>query len=165
MFINTKSNGWGVEDMAEDMIIEFFLVLIDLIEQHSKCLYCPFCLVHHPLGLNLNCHSLLNINIIGAPLPLLKVFNLLSPVLNHEAMYSDPEFDQIDKVTESSLAKQKDIFRRHTMVVNIVDIGLLESNEDVTAQKAEEAIAVTIFDQIEVHHPLSIGPGLGGGQK
>jgi hypothetical protein len=80
-------------------------------------------------------------------------------------MYSDSEFDQIDKVTESSLAKQEDIFRRHTVVVNIIDIGLPGSNEDVIAQKAEEAIAVTIFDQIEVHHPLSIGPGLGGGQE
>ena len=93
MFTDTESNGWGVEDMAEDAVVEFLPVLIDLIEQHSKCLYRPLCLVHQPLGLNPDRPSLLNVDIVGAPFPLLEVFNLLPPALNREAAYSDPEFD------------------------------------------------------------------------
>jgi len=39
MLTDAESDGWGGEDMAEDAVVEFFPVLIDLIEQHSKCLH------------------------------------------------------------------------------------------------------------------------------
>src|ERR1700722_6783941 len=39
MLTDAESDGWGAEDMAEDAVVEFFPVLIDLIEQHSKCLH------------------------------------------------------------------------------------------------------------------------------
>ena len=33
MFTDAKSDGWGAEDMAEDTLVEFVPVLLDLIEQ------------------------------------------------------------------------------------------------------------------------------------
>ena len=149
--------------MAKDAVVEFLPVIVDLMEQHSKCLYCPLCLVQHPLSLNLVSCSLLSINSIGAPRPLLQVepFNLLPPVLNHDAMPSNPEFDRIDEVDESSLAKQDDIFRWPTGMVNVVDVGFLGSDEDVTARKAQQPITATTFGEVKGHRPLSVGPGLG----
>jgi hypothetical protein len=161
MFTDAESDGWGVEDIAEDAVVEFLPVLIDLIEQHSKCLYRPLCLVQHPLSLNPGRRSLLNVDSVGASLPLLELFNLLPPALNHDAMSSDPEFDRIDEIAESSLAEQEDVFRRPTGVVNVVDVGFLGSDEDVTARKTQESIAAATFGEVKGHRPLSVGPGLG----
>ena len=44
MLIDAESDGWGVEDMAEDAVVEFITVPIHLIEQRSKCLHCLVCL-------------------------------------------------------------------------------------------------------------------------
>ncbi len=61
-------------------------------------------------------------------------------------MSSDPELDRIDEIGERSPAKQEDVFRRPTGVANVVDVGFLGSDEDVTVRKAQEPI---------------VGPGLG----
>jgi hypothetical protein len=161
MFTDAESDGWGVEDIAEDAVVEFLPVLIDPIEQHYKCLYRPLCLFQHPPSLNPGRRSLLNVDGVGAPLPLLELFNPLPPVLNRDAVSSDPEFDRIDEVDESFLAEQEDVFRRPTGVVNVVDVGFLGSKEDVTARKAQEPIAAATFGEVEGHRPLSVGPGLG----
>jgi len=39
MFTDAGGDGWGAEDMAEDAVVEFVPVLIDLAEQHSMA--CP----------------------------------------------------------------------------------------------------------------------------
>jgi len=83
-------------------------------------------------------------------------------VLNFHAVLSDPEFDRIDEVGESPLAEQEDAPRRPTVVVNVVDVGFLRSNEDVTTRKTQEPIAVATFRGVEGHRPLSVGTGLGG---
>ncbi len=46
-------------------------------------------------------------------------------------------------------------------MVNVVDVGILGSNEDVTARKAQEPIAAATFGEVEGHRPLSVGPGHG----
>ena len=50
---------------------------------------------------------------------------------------------------------------RLTAVANVVDIGFLGSDEDMTARKAQEPITVATFGEVEGHRALSIGPGLG----
>ena len=87
-------------------------------------------------------HLVLPLVYPGALLPLLEPFNLLPPALNHNAMSSNSEFDQTDKFGESSPAKQEDVFRIHFGEVNI---GFLGSNEDMTAQKAQEPITAATF--------------------
>ncbi len=76
-------------------------------------------------------------------------------------MSSDPELDRIDEIGERSPAKQEDVFRRPTGVANVVDVGFLGSDEDVTVRKAQEPIAAATFGEVEGHRPLSVGPGLG----
>ena len=105
--------------------------------------------------------SLLNVDRVGALLPLLETFNLLPPALNCDAVSSDPEFDRIDKVDESFPAEQEDVSRRPTGVANVVGVGFLGSEEDVTARKAQEPIAAATFGEVEGHHPLTVRPGLG----
>jgi len=78
MFIDAESDGWGAEDIAEDAVVEFFPVLIDLIEQHSKCLHHLPRLVQQPLSLNPGHLSLLNVDSVGAVLPLLEPFQRLT---------------------------------------------------------------------------------------
>ena len=97
MFTEAESNGWGTEDMAEDATVKFVPVLIDLIEQHPKRLYRLLCLVQQPLSLNPGRLSLLNVDSVGTPLPLLEPFNPLPPALNSDGVSSDPEFDRIDE--------------------------------------------------------------------
>lgn len=46
-------------------------------------------------------------------------------------------------------------------MVNVVDVGLIGSNEDVTARKAQEAIAAITFGEVKSHRPLDAGPGPG----
>jgi hypothetical protein len=46
-------------------------------------------------------------------------------------------------------------------VANVVDVGFLGSDEEVTARKAQEAIAATTFGVVEGHRPLGVGPGFG----
>jgi hypothetical protein len=75
---------------------------------------------------------------------------------------SNCKFDLIDDVGIGSLAKQEDIFSRHTGVVKVVEIAFLGSDEDVTAQKAQEPIAAATFSKVEGHGSLSIGAGPGG---
>ena len=48
------------------------------------------------------------------------------------------------------------------MVENVVDIGFLRSDEDVTTRKTQEPIAVATFRKVEGHRALSAGTGLGG---
>jgi len=74
---------------------------------------------------------------------------------------SDPEFDPIDEVGEGSLAEQEGVFTRPTGVENVVDVGFPGSDEDMTARKAQEAIAAATFGEVEGHRPLSVGPGTG----
>jgi hypothetical protein len=58
-------------------------------------------------------------------------------------------------------AEQDDVFSRPTGMANIVDIGFPGSDENVTAQKAQEPIAAATFGDVESHRPLSLGYGLG----
>ena len=76
-------------------------------------------------------------------------------------MSSDPEFNRIDKVGETSPAEQEHVFNGPTGVANVVDVGFPGSDEDVTARMAPEPIAVATFGEVEGHRPLSVGPGLG----
>ena len=46
-------------------------------------------------------------------------------------------------------------------VANVVDVGFLGSDEDVTARKAQEPVAAATFGKVEGHRPLGVGPGLG----
>jgi hypothetical protein len=55
------------------------------------------------------------------------------------------EFDLMNEVGEGSLAEQEDVSTRPIGVVNIVDVGFLGSDEDVTARKAQEAIADSLL--------------------
>jgi len=160
MFIDAESDGWGAEDMAEEAVVEFFPVLIDLIEQHSKCLHPLSRLVQQPLSLNPGRLSFLDVDSVGAVLPLLEPFNLHPPALNRDAVSSDPEFDRIDEVGETSPARQEHVFSRPTGVANVVDVGFPGSDEDVTARKAQEPIAAATFGEVEGHRPLSAAPGL-----
>ena len=162
LLTNTKTGGWGVEDAAKDAVAKFLPVLVDLIEQHFKCNHHHLSLVQQPLSLNPGCLGLHNVDSLGALLPLLKPFNLLPPALSRDAMSSDPELDQIDKVGEGSLAKQEDVLSRPTGMVNVVNVdGFLGSNEDMTAPKAQEFIAAATLGEVEGHCSLSIRPGLG----
>ena len=86
-------------------------------------------------------HQSVNLDSVGAVLPLLKPFNLRPPAFNRDAVLSDPEFDRIDEVSETSLAEQEHIFSRPTGVANVVDVGFPGSDEDATARKAQEPIA------------------------
>ena len=147
--------------MAENAVVEFSPVLFDPIEEHSKGFYRLLCLVQQPPSLDPGRLSLLNVDSVGALLLLLEPFNLLPPALDVETMFSDPEFDRIDEVGESSPAEREDVSRRPTGVANVVDVGLLGSDEDVAARKAQEPIAATTFGEVEGHRPLSVGPGLG----
>ena len=45
-------------------------------------------------------------------------------------------------------------------MVNVVDVGVLGSDEDVTARHAQESVTIATFGKVE-GRPLSIGPGLG----
>ena len=131
MFTNAESDGRGAEDMAQDAVVGYFPVFVHPIEQHPKNLYRFLCLVQRPLRLHPERLSLLDLRRYGA-LFLLRV--TLSPrpqALNLHAMSSDPECDRIDEVGESSLAEQEDISRRPIVVVNVVDVGFLRSEEDV----------------------------------
>jgi hypothetical protein len=47
------------------------------------------------------------------------------------------------------------------LVVNVVDVGFLGSDEDVTARKAQEPISAATFGEVEGHRPLSVEPGFG----
>jgi hypothetical protein len=95
------------------------------------------------------------------PLSLLEPFNLLPPALNHDAVSSNPDFDRIDEVGESSPAKEEDVSRRPTGVANVVYVACIGSDEDVTARKAQEPIPAATFGEVEAHRSLSVGPGLG----
>jgi hypothetical protein len=53
---------------------------------------------------------------------------------------SDPELDQINKAGESSCAKQEDISRRPTGVINIVGVAFSRFDEDMMARKAQEPV-------------------------
>ena len=49
-------------------------------------------------------------------------------------------------------------------MVNVVSVGLLGSDEDMTARKArkaQEVIAAATLGEIEGHRPLSVRPGFG----
>ena len=46
-------------------------------------------------------------------------------------------------------------------MANVVDVGFLRSDEDVTARKAREVVAVAAFCEVEGHRPMNVGPGLG----
>ena len=161
VFTNTKTDGWRAEDVAKDMVTKYFPVLVDLIEKCCECLHCVLGLVQQPLSLDPGCLCLLSANSVGTLLPLHEIFNLSPPELNSDAVSSNPEFDRINKVGEGSLAEQEDFSGRHTGVVNVVDVGFLWSNEDMTARKAQEVVAITTFCEVEGHCPLSVGPGLG----
>jgi hypothetical protein len=67
--------------------------------------------------------------------------SLRPPAFNRDAVLSDPEFDRIDEVSETSLAEQEHVFSRPTGVVIVVDVGFPGSNEDAMARKAQEPIA------------------------
>ncbi len=137
MFTDAESDGWGAEDVAEDAVVEFLPVFLDFIEQHSKRLRRLLRLVQQHLSLNPVRLSLLNVDSVGALLPLLESFNLLLPALNRDAVSSDPEFDRVDDIDERPPAEQEDISRRFIGVANVVDVGFLGSDEDVTARKAQ----------------------------
>jgi len=47
------------------------------------------------------------------------------------------------------------------VVANVVNIGFLGSDEEVTARKAQEPFTVATFGEVEGHCSLSIGHGLG----
>ena len=94
--------------------------------------------------------------------PLLEPFNLPPPKLSRESVSSNRDFDRIDEVGVGSLAKQEDVFGRRTGVVKVVKVAFLRSDEDVTARKAQEPIAVVTFSEVKSHSPLSVGPGPGG---
>ena len=113
--------------VANNTVVEKFPVLFDSIEQRFRCL----CRV---LGL---VQKLLNIDSVGALLPLHEPFNLLPPALNRDAVSSDPDFDRFDEVGEGSLAEQVDVSGRRTGVANIVDVGFLRSDADLTVRKAQ----------------------------
>ena len=161
MFSDAETDGWGAEDVAEDAVVQFLPVLFDLIEQRSKCLHRVLGLVQQPLSLDPGCLCLLNVDSVGALLPLHEPFNLLPPALNRDAVSSDPDFDRIDEVGEGSLAEQENVSGRRTRAANIVDVSFLRSDEDVTARKAQEVVAAATFCEVEGHRPLSVGPGLG----
>jgi hypothetical protein len=165
MFTNAESDGWGAEDMAKDAVVEFLPVLIDLLEQQSKCLHRPLRLVQQSLNLDPGCLSLLNVDCVGALLSLLEFFNLLSPAFNCDPVLSDPKFELIDETGESSPAEQEDVSRRPTGVANVVDVSFLGPDEDVTARKAQELVAATTFGEVKGHRPLGVGPGLGRDAK
>ena len=69
MFTDTETDSWGAEDVAKDMVVEFFLVIVDPIEQCSKCLHCILGLVQQPLSLNPGLLCLLSIDSVGTLLP------------------------------------------------------------------------------------------------
>jgi len=73
----------------------------------------------------------------------------------------DLEFDRIDEFGEISPAEQEDVFRSPTGAVDVVDVGFLGSNEDVTTRKTQDPIAAATFGEVEGHRPLSIRPGFG----
>jgi hypothetical protein len=138
LLTDAETDGWGSEDVTKDAVIELLPVLVDLTEQRYKCHHRLLRLGQQPLGPNPGPLGLLNIDNVGDLLPLLEPFNPLPPVLSCEAVSSDPEFDRIDELGESSLAEQEDVFTRATGVVNVVNVGFLGSDEDVTARKAQE---------------------------
>ncbi len=72
----------------------------------------------------------------SALLPLHESYNLFPPALNRAVVSFNPEFDRTNKVGEGSLTEQEDVSGRRTSVANVVDIGFLRSNEDMTARKA-----------------------------
>ena len=119
-------------------------------------------LVQRPLSLDLGQLFPLEVDSVSALLPLREPFYLIPPVLSHDAVSSNPDFDRIDEVGEGSLAEWKDVFGRRTGVANVVDFGSLRSDEDVTARKAREVVAVAAFCEVEGHRPMSVGSGLGG---
>jgi len=75
--------------------------------------------------------SLLNVDSVGAFLPLFEPFNLTPPALNRDAVSTDLEFDRIDEVDESSPAEQEDVSRRPTGVANVVDVMVFISRKSL----------------------------------
>ena len=52
LLTDAETDGWGAEDVAKDTVVEFVPVLIDLVEERSKCLHRLLRLVQQPLGRN-----------------------------------------------------------------------------------------------------------------
>ena len=78
-------------------------------------------------------------------------------------MLFNPEFDQDDKVGEGPFAKQDNVLRRSMgCVVSIAEVGFPGPDEDMTARKAQEPIALATLSKVEGHCSLSIKTSLGG---
>ena len=122
---DTKSDGRGAEDMAEDTVVGLFPVLMDLVEQLSECIYRRLRVAHQPLSHDTICPSLRNVGGVGALLPTLEPSNLTPPALYRDAVTTDPDYDRIDEVIKGNLAEQEDVSFRRTGVVNVVDVGVL----------------------------------------
>jgi hypothetical protein len=80
--------------VANDTVVDFLPLIVDLIEQPSKFLHRLLRLVQQPLSLNPTRLSLRSVGSVVALLPLLEPFNLLPPALGRDSVSSNREFDR-----------------------------------------------------------------------